>query len=124
VRKVFFVKNNRSGKVLNLSGGWSRGFTSYRVATFETEAEALLAVPPGEDCRVLSGSVSEKEAEEGDRFMLLGPGNRYLGSEGTFKETFRGALLFSSEDEALDRAEELGLHLDSVDVVRTTLKEK
>lgn len=48
-------------------------------------------------------------------------GNQFLDSSDIFRSPslfHKDTVIFDSEDLALDKAESLGLHLDSIDVVR------
>ena len=61
MEKIYYVENKRTREILNLKGGWSDSIKSYRVATFDTEAAATAAFPPGVECRIVSGWKKEEK---------------------------------------------------------------
>ena len=56
-----------------------------------------------------------------EKQFFLQKGNRFFDGEGFGAPSlhFSTAVVFATEDAALDKAEELGLHLDSIKVVAT-----
>jgi hypothetical protein len=61
---TYYVQDKRTKKILNLSGGWSESPRSYRVREFQTEGEALAAIPEGVPCWVFS--LGRKSGEVGN----------------------------------------------------------
>jgi hypothetical protein len=116
----YYVQNKKTQEVLNRQGTWSEYFGSYRLATFTTHMEAEAAFPSGVECIVVSKKKREaKVYAEGTRFALMHR-NAYYSSNDTFTSPASSGpqtVLFTSKDAALDKAEELGLHLDRIQVV-------
>lgn len=53
--KTFYVQNKKTREMLNRKGTWSKSTASYRLAEFNTAAEAESAFPQGAECRVIYG---------------------------------------------------------------------
>lgn len=142
MKKIYFVQNSKTREILNLKGGWSDGPTSYRVATFDSEAAARAAFPADVTCEVCAWNVRD-ESEDGVKGppgsvgrslasstlthqFFLQKGNKFLDKDDVFKAGGFGqgaAQPFASKDAALDKAESLGLDLDDVYVVKSKAKE-
>lgn len=138
MQNVYLVRNAVTRKILNRKGGWSRNTASYRLAEFATKEAAEAAFPAGEKCEVLFiGNREEMVAKyapallkalmDSDRpgvmFFILRY-NMFLDKNDTFclkhMNPVKGAS-FDSESAALDKAEELGLDLDTIRVVRCSM---
>lgn len=121
MKQVFYVRKDFGGSVLNLAGGWSKNLGSYRVAYFDTEAEAQAAIPAGVEASVRPFTDKEKppRESEGFEFFIMGKNNKFLDPQDAFTlPNHRGSVAFDTQDAALDKAEALGVHLDNVDIIR------
>lgn len=128
MENVYLVRRKSTGQYLNQKGQWAKNIASYRLKEFETEEEAKLAFPEGEECLISkkskkSSTVPRKE-EDNLKFKYYLEdlfSKCYLNSNNEFKvwaAIMPEAVSFDSEDAALDKAEELNLDLDKIRVIR------
>lgn len=114
----YYVQNKKTREVLNRRGGWSEDFGSYRLAIFASEAAAQAAFPSGVECLAVAKKRREDKHAQGFHFALL-HSNKFWDKNGEFKSPAAispQTFLFATKDEALDKAEELGLDLGLVEI--------
>lgn len=130
--KAYYVLNKTTRQVLNAKGGWSRSFSSYRLAEFETEADAQAAFPADASCEAVA---VEKPASRTLRVSasaglsveyLLRSQHAFLDKNDKFSLPMsrnEKIAVFESEDAALDKAEALGVALDDVRIFARRMRE-
>lgn len=127
MKQVFYVKRKHGSEVLNLKGGWSESRNSYRLAFFDSEAEATAAIPAGVECVVKSFNNHERpdQSDEGCEFLVMGKNSKLLNAQDAFAAfALADAAKFPTKDAALDKVEELGVSLDYVDLVRVRVRSR
>ena len=115
---VYYIKNKKSYCFLNKKGGWNRSRGTYNLAEFKTKEEAESAIPADVDCIIEKVAKKDKPVLENVDYVLYFKGKLFNKSESFVlsdvkdKEVFR----FSSEDEAVAKADSLDLNMDFVEV--------
>lgn len=119
---LYYIVNNKNGKVLNKKGGWSDNFLSYRLASFETKEAAEAAIPPDQSCKVIESLKQTESKDPSFKFILKNLKNKcYLDNSNEFKSyalSNPNTVIFNDESLALDKAEELNINLEEIQVVR------
>jgi hypothetical protein len=64
-RKVYYVQNKQTSKILNQKGGWSLHTSSYKVAVFESEEAATAAFPDGVACVIIERNAPREVSDAG-----------------------------------------------------------
>jgi hypothetical protein len=126
VKQVFYVTRKHGPEVLNLKGGWSMSRNSYRLAFFDSEAEATAAIPAGVECVVKSFNDHERpeRSDEGYEFLVMHRSSKLLDAQDAFSTRSRSeAAKFPTKDAALDKVEAIGVDLDLVDLIRVRIRD-
>ena len=119
---VYYVRNKETRQVLNKKLNWSKNIFSYGLMEFESEENATAAIPEGIDCEILKLNKVDKNVVIEAKFCIknIFTNRFYLDKNDLF--TLKSYLLpevasFTSEDEAIAKAESLNLDLDSIKII-------
>lgn len=136
--KTFYVQNKKTREFLNQKGSWSKTVSSYRVAEFDDEPSARAAFPQDAECQVIFGNKREEQKpavkgaspllkavaapESASPSKLVAPkfflrkGQLFLDISDKFsvRHVSEAAARFDTRDQALDKAEALGVNLDDI----------
>ena len=133
MKNIFLIRKKNNGQFFNKKNEWSDSILSYRLKEFNSKEEAQAAIPEGIDCTIVRFSKQDEMNSLQDtglkfRYYLQDLHSKcFLNASNQFKvwaAIMPEALYFQSEDAALDKAEDLGLSLDSIRVVRLMESDK
>lgn len=116
---VFLIRKREDGKYLNQKEDWSNSIISYRLKEFNSEEEATAAIPKGIECTVVKKN-KVVPSVSGTYYLQDLKTNLFLNVNSEFKASFikqSEIMFFKSEDDALDKAEALGLDLNLIRVM-------
>jgi hypothetical protein len=123
MKKLYYIKNNDTGKLLNRKGGWSNNFTSYRLASFETKEAAEASAPSGIEYKIIEILEKTEFNNLNFKFYLKDLKTKYyLYKSNEFKAytvSDSSVIMFDTEDLALDKAEDLNINLEEIRVIRS-----
>jgi len=123
MKKLYYIKNNDTGKLLNRKGGWSNNFTSYRLASFETKEAAEASAPSGIEYKIIEILEKTEFNNLNFKFYLKDLKTKYyLDKSNEFKAytvSDSSVIMFDTEDLALDKAEDLNINLEEIRVIRS-----
>lgn len=119
---VYYVRDINTYCILNKKNGWTRSINSYGLKEFESEEAAKAAFVPGVECIVVKSTKKVVNLEKESKYnYVLDYRGKYLSLSDEFilaKEKDNNVKKFSSENEAVAKAEELDINLEKIIVIR------